>query len=297
MRTFGRRILLLLILASIVVPGSLIGTPSRIVAQAETTNTATTTDRLNLRTGPALSYAVITVIPLGASVTLTGQDTNGFRSVSYNGREGWVFATYLSIDRPTPSPNTTATTTDRLNLRSGPGTSFGVLTVLPAGAIVTLTGQTQNGFRSVTWGGFTGWVSSTYLAFDTPPPPPEPVPDANATTTGTLNLRSGPGTSFGVLTVMPAGSRVVLTGQQSNGFRSVSYNGQNGWAAETYLAIDGTVPVPTNTSATATERLNLRSGPDTSSSVLAVIPAGGVVTLTGQQSNCLLYTSPSPRDS
>jgi len=285
MRTFGRRILLLLILASIVVPGSLIGTPSRIVAQAETTNTATTTDRLNLRTGPALSYAVITVIPLGASVTLTGQDTNGFRSVSYNGREGWVFATYLSIDRPTPSPNTTATTTDRLNLRSGPGTSFGVLTVLPAGAIVTLTGQTQNGFRSVTWGGFTGWVSSTYLAFDTPPPPPEPVPDANATTTGTLNLRSGPGTSFGVLTVMPAGSRVVLTGQQSNGFRSVSYNGQNGWAAETYLAIDGTVPVPTNTSATATERLNLRSGPDTSSSVLAVIPAGGVVTLTGQQSN------------
>lgn len=253
--------------------------------QVQTTSTATTTDRLNLRTGPALSFGVIQVLPLGASVTLTGGDENGFREVTYNSREGWAFGAFLSIDAPVPSPNDTATTTDRLNLRSGSGITFPVMTVLPVGAIVTLTGQSENGFRSVTWGGFNGWVSSTYLDFgEEPPPPPDPVPDTNAMTTANLNLRSGAGTSFAAILVMPMGSRVVLTGQESNGFLSLSFNGQNGWASDDFLVIDGAAPAPID-KATTTARLNMRSAPNTSSTVLSVIPDRGVVNLTGQSSN------------
>jgi uncharacterized protein YraI len=247
--------------------------------------TATTTDRLNMRTGPALSYSVVTVIPTGATVTLTGQESNGFRSVSWNGQSGWAFATYLSVDAPTPSPNETAETTDRVNLRSGPGTTFAVLTVVPNGGIVTLTGQSSNGFRSVTWGAYTGWISGTYLDLggETPPPTTPPV-ETNAVTTDNLNLRTGPGVTFGVIAVMPRGSKVVLTGQLSNGYRSVSWNGHNGWAADDWLAPEGTTPVPEETT-TTTDRLNLRTAPNTSSTVLTVIPSGATVSLTGQSSN------------
>jgi len=267
------------------IPGSAAATPLRVFPQIQTASTATTTDRLNLRTGPATSFGVITVLPLGATVTLAGGEESGFREVSYNGREGWAFGAFLSVDSPAPSPNDTAMTTDRLNLRAGPGTSFAVVTVLQVGAIVTLTGQSENGFRSVTWGGFNGWVSSTFLNFgDDPPDPPDPVPSANGVTTANLNLRTGPGTSFAVIRVMPAGSRVVLAGQESNGFLSLSFNGQNGWASDDFLVIDGTAPMPIDTTTTTT-RLNLRSAPNTASTVLSVIPAGGLVNLTGQSTN------------
>ena len=267
------------------IPGIVGATPIRVFPQIQTTSTATTTDRLNLRTGPGTSFAVITVMPVGATVNLTGGEGNGFREVTYNGQEGWVFGAFLSIDTPTPSPNDTATTTDRLNLRTGPGTSFAVVTVLPVNAIVTLTGQTESGFRSVTWGGFSGWVSSTYLNLgDGRPDPPDPIPDTNGMTTANLNLRTGPGTSFTVIRVMSSGSRVVLAGQESNGFLSLSFNGQSGWASEDFLVIDGAAPAPIDTTNT-TARLNLRSAPNTSSTVLTVIPDGSQVTLTGQSSN------------
>jgi hypothetical protein len=57
----------------------------------------------------------------------------------------------------------TATTTDALNLRSGPGTGYAVLRVMPVGAVVTLTGKSQSGFDSVAYAGQSGWAYAAYL--------------------------------------------------------------------------------------------------------------------------------------
>lgn len=56
------------------------------------------------------------------------------------------------------------TTTAPLNLRKGPGRSYGVIKVLGRGVRVTLTGRTANGFAQVRNGSGTGWVSPRYLA-------------------------------------------------------------------------------------------------------------------------------------
>src|SRR5690606_11827258 len=53
---------------------------------------------VNLRGGPATEYKRIQVLPAGVLVTLTGQQSNGFHAVSYNGKAGWVFSTYLNLD-------------------------------------------------------------------------------------------------------------------------------------------------------------------------------------------------------
>lgn len=262
-----------------------VGIAPRAAAQTVTARTATTTDRLNLRSGPATSYPVVMVIPLEATVELTGQASNGYRSVRYNNRTGWAFTTYLSIDAPAPSPSTTATTTDRLNMRSGPGTSFGVVTVLPNQAIVTLTGQSQNGFRSVTWGSFSGWVSTEYLKISgTTPPPTVPAPETSATTTDSVNLRTSPSLSSGVKRVVPSGTRLVITGTASNRFYPVSVSGTTGWLSVDYVKLDASTEVPATT-ARATDRLNLRAAPNTTAAVLTVIPSGSNVTVLGQQSN------------
>lgn len=56
------------------------------------------------------------------------------------------------------------TTTADLNLRKGPGRSYGVSKVLRKGVRVVLTGRTGNGFAQVRNGNATGWVSTRYLS-------------------------------------------------------------------------------------------------------------------------------------
>lgn len=185
---------------------------------------ATVTEALNLRSGPSTSSGVLAVMPAGALVTLTGQGQNGFVAVSYNGTNGWAYATYLSGGAPPSTGGKTVQTTDSLNLRKGPSTTSAVLTVMPAGASVTLTGGSQNGFLEVTYNGMTGWASADYLT-DFP----------TATVDSALNLRSSPSLDAPVLAVMPGGAKVQLLGANQGGFSKVSYNGQTGWAYSAYL--------------------------------------------------------------
>lgn len=54
--------------------------------------------------------------------------------------------------------------TANLNLRKGPGTSYGVVLVIPKGAIVSLVSTTPKGaFYNVKYAGSTGWSHSAYL--------------------------------------------------------------------------------------------------------------------------------------
>ncbi len=126
-----------------------------------------------------------------------------------------------------------ATTTVDLNLRAGPGTGYEILTVMPAGSQVSaLTEEPQDGFVRTRYGGLEGWASAAYLAVGDGTNDPEP---AMATTTVDLSLRAGPGPGYPVVLVIPAGSRVTVTGASENGFAPVAYWGTSGWVSETYL--------------------------------------------------------------
>ena len=137
---------------------------------------------------------------------------------------------------PLASP---ATTTVDLNLRAGPGTDYEVLVVMPAGSRVSaLLEESQNGYVQVLYGERAGWAAAAYLAVGNGGDDPaggDPAP-STASTTADLNLRSGPGTNHPVVLVMPAGSRVTVTGESTDGFAPVAFQGTYGWAPETYLA-------------------------------------------------------------
>ncbi len=261
-------------------------------AVTSSTGIATTTSALNLRAGPSTSDRVLLVIPARSTVSLTGDAANSFLAVMYNGTAGWAYAAFLDTDGAAPDPNPggssgTATTTTALNLRSGPSTADAVIRVLPAGASVTLTGNSANGFVSVSYDGVAGWAHADYL--DTGGTDPAPVPgsgDGNVRVISDLNLRSGPSTSNAVLAVMPAGSFVTLTGDSANGFLAVSFNGIDGWAYASYLDIDEDQPPAPDPgagsgTATTTAALNLRGGPGTGYPVRSVIPSGETITTTG----------------
>jgi uncharacterized protein YraI len=54
------------------------------------------TANLNLRTGADSESDILTVVPRGTILLLTGEpETNGYVAVTYNGMSGWVDAAYL----------------------------------------------------------------------------------------------------------------------------------------------------------------------------------------------------------
>jgi uncharacterized protein YraI len=93
---------------------------------------------------------------------------------------------------------------------------------MPAGAKVTLTGDETDGFFGVVYGGTFGWAYGAYLS-------------TVRTVSENLNLRTGPSLDNRIILVMPAGAKVVLTGDEQNGFVPVSYDGTDGWAYSAYL--------------------------------------------------------------
>ena len=186
---------------------------------------------------------MLLVMPTGASVTLNGSQSNGYQNVTYNGTTGWAFGDYLTTGSvpttPTPPPSTGATgpakVTTSLNLRSGPGTSFGVVTVMPRGAVVSLTGETSNGYLGLTYNGASGYAAEQYLEIGAAAPPASSGVGTATVIDGTLNLRAQASTSSAVLLVLPDGAIVTLNGDEQNGFTSVTYNGTAGWAYSLYL--------------------------------------------------------------
>ena len=264
---------------------------------------ATTTVALNLRSAPSFSAAVLAVMPAGSRVAVTGAASGGFLPVRFGTTSGWASVDYLTLDggsapapQPTPQPTAppstnlgSATVTTALNLRAGAGVSYAILAVMPAGATVTVRGAAQGGFLPVRYGAVDGWASADYLSSGGSAPAPAPTPSpgsggATLRTTTDLNLRAGPSLDGAVLLVMPPGAAVIDLGGQQNGFRQVRYGSTSGWASTTYLTSGGTTSDPGPQTRTATDDLNLRSGPGTGEAVLTVIPAGAAVAVTGPAS-------------
>ncbi len=129
---------------------------------------AYTADRVHMRKGPGLVFASEVLVDAGVTVELTGKEDNGFVEVVWGGHEGWVFVDYIIPIRAGGliSQGGSARTSDRLRLREGPGLTWATLTVMPAGAVVTLTGDARQGFYPVTFGSISGWASADYLVIN-----------------------------------------------------------------------------------------------------------------------------------
>lgn len=139
------------------------------------TGSASVLTSLNLRAGPSTSDRVLAVMPTGATISLTGETSNGFLRASYNGTSGWAYADFVGTSgsagsntgndvNPGSGNAGSATTTTGLNLRGGPSTSSRVILVMPGGASVTLTGEQSGEFVGVIYRGTAGWASSSFLS-------------------------------------------------------------------------------------------------------------------------------------
>lgn len=282
---------------------------TRANAQGSGDSRVATTD-LNLRAQPSTSSAVLTVIPSGQSVSVTGGNQNGFLPVSYSGVNGFAYADYLGSGDTSEDGSSGATGGTNvlvsLNLRADALTSSQIIAVMPAGATVQLLGEQRNGFVRVTYNGSQGWAFGEFLGSGGATAPDDSGTDGgtssgatgSAQSTTDLNLRSGAGTSFAVIDVIPAGGQVQLTGTRQNNFAQLTYNGSQGWASLDFLTTGGgsgspAVPDETDSgtengasgSATVDSSLNLRASASTSAQIIDVMPGGAQVQVLGPRQN------------
>lgn len=234
-----RLVTAMLILAAAIAPE--IATPR--TARADS---AVTTSALNLRSGPSTDQRIRLVMPEGAEVEIIGGPRHGFYKVVYNGREGWAYGDYLDMGGSSGGGSDSGSTLvlSDLNLRTGPSTSNSIILVMPEGSHVDLTGDSRNGFLGVVYRGTFGWAYADYLdgatsSADDGGSLPTGDGGGSATVDSALNLRTGPGTSYDIILVMPGGADVELTGDQANGFYGVIYDGNRGWAYGDYLNFGG----------------------------------------------------------
>jgi uncharacterized protein YraI len=174
----------------------------------------------------------------------------------------------------------TYTVSANANFRSGPGTTYSIISVIYKGATFMITGLVQNGYAQINYQSKTGWVLGS-LVVGAGSSGSTPVINGVGIALAAVNLRSGPGTSYSVLRVVPEGAKIGTSTTVTNGFRYVSHNGLGGWMSEAYIGFGdgGGGPVPAYQTTTA--NLNLREQPSTSAKILLVIPAGSKVVPNG----------------
>lgn len=91
-----------------------------------------TQDGLNIRTGPSINNDVIANVRDGTQLQLTRRNGEWWQ-VSFNGRIGYVKSEWVHIPA-------VVSTTDDLNIRSGPGTEFPIVGKLGNGAQIVIKG-------------------------------------------------------------------------------------------------------------------------------------------------------------
>ena len=261
-----------------------------------------TADALNVRSGPSTSYSITTKLYKGDKVEIL-ETSNGWHKIkASNGKIGWVSGDYIKVYSGSTSQTSykATVTATSLNVRSGAGTSYSVITKLSKGTVVDVIESASNGWKKIkTSGGTTGWASGDYLttgsAGNSSTDNSTSQTSYKATVnTDSLNMRKGAGTSYSVITKLSKGTVVDVLESASNGWKKVkTSNGTTGWVSGSYLTT-GVVEYPSTDNSTSqtsykatvtADSLNVRKGAGTSYSVITKLSKGTVVDVLESASN------------
>ena len=153
-------------------------TPKPSQPVAGRTATVTAASGLNLRADSNTYSDAVAMLAYGVEVVVTGEAVNGFYPVRVGTLGGYVSADYLRFGEhtgqttatpaPTAAPQTGAyrvvvASDNGLNLRAAPNTGSDVVYVLPYGMVLTVLGESENGFLHVQWANYTGYVSGAFV--------------------------------------------------------------------------------------------------------------------------------------
>ena len=269
-----------------------------LAAYAEETS-AKTTEYVNLRSGPGTNYDSKGVLAEGTSITVTDTSNSEWYAVKTSAGTGYIFSQYIALG----GSGSSAKTTEYVNLRSGPGTSYSSKGVIASGTAITVTDTSNSEWYAVQLSnGTTGYMFSEYIKMSgssSSSSESESAPSTESTaaeTTEYVNVRSGPGTNYSSKGVIASGTSLTVTDRSNSEWYAVKLsNGTTGYIFSKYIKITSSgssssggsesAPSTESTAAKTTEYVNVRSGPGTNYSSKGVIASGTSLTVTDRSNS------------
>ncbi len=208
---------------------------SSAISNADTIEYRTiTANSVNFRTGPGTNYSSMKKLNKGDTVEYIS--TSGtWVNVKYNGQTGYVHSDYVSSSSSSTQTTTKIVTATTLNVRSGAGTNYSKIGTLSKGDEVSVISE-SNGWAKIKYNGTNAYVSSEYIVSKSDSgSSTESIKSYKVVNATTLNVRSGPGTSYSKITTISYGTEVGVI-SESNGWSKINYNGKTGYVSSQYLS-------------------------------------------------------------
>lgn len=233
-----------------------------IIAKGQVKNVSS---RLNVRAGAGTGHKVVTSFRNGQTFNIYGKE-NGWYKVDYslNGSTyyGYISGDYVKVleefNKPNPPEvekpsvpenggNQTTTRegqvigiSSRLNVRSGAGTNYSVVTTITNNTKLTINSESNGWYNITLSNGKTGYVSSKYVKVITNNPSDNSTENVikKGKVTGVstvLNVRSGPGTSYKAVTYLRNNESVEIIGESGNWYKIKSAKSANAYVSKNYI--------------------------------------------------------------
>ena len=221
-------------------------------------------DDTSLRSGPDGSFGAIAKLAKGRRVTVLVKGAKYSYVNAGDMGKGYVVNSLLSKKKVKASGNKSESTAASggnydawmfnagyrsINLRSTPDENGPIVDTYPTGTKVHVVSHGSTWDKVTVYSdGNTGWVKNSFLTQAAPATTPTPTPGGGGgggtggsytayvvvPNKGTLNIRNGAGTNYGVISKVRHGAEVTVV-SHGKSWDKISYNGRTGWVQNKYL--------------------------------------------------------------
>ncbi|MGI5970360.1 MAG: SH3 domain-containing protein [Oscillospiraceae bacterium] len=158
MKNSGIRICTVIIIIALLISFSSLGA-SAAVSGSQAGRVTLGYGNLNIRSAASTSSAVVSKVPNGSYITLISKSGNWWKVEYAEGKYGYCYASYITAVSGTYA----AYATGSLNVRSGPGTSYGVVGWLNSGEYAVVLSSSGTWKKVLFNGVQIGYASGAYL--------------------------------------------------------------------------------------------------------------------------------------
>ncbi|MBY0062717.1 SH3 domain-containing protein [Priestia aryabhattai] len=201
------------------------------------------------------------MVGMALTATLATAVTPGFGSIGGNQEKAYAATVTYKV------------TASKLNVRSGAGTTYGIIGSVVKGQMLSVVSKSGSWYK-INYNGRTGYVSSDYVqASGTTTPPAENT--TYTVTASTLNVRSGAGTSYASIGSVTKGQKLSVVSKSGSWYK-INYNGRTGYVSSDYVQASGTTTPPTESTTyiVTASTLNVRSGAGTNYAAIGSVTKG-----------------------
>lgn len=277
------------------------------------TGSLVNTTFLHFRTQPTTNSDIISTLNTNSTIVVLSK-AGGWYEVEVDGQTGYVYGYYLDVtpysssssNNNSSNPNSDVVTGEVVNspylhVRSGAGTNFSILEDIYLGNKVQVIQKLGNWYE-IKINGKIGYVYDYYLniisgnlSSSSNSSASDETEQGVVVETQTLNVRSGPSTTYNILGTLNGGSYVTIT-STDDGWYQIQYNNQTAYVSANYIQVatpytndqgnaSSTIESYNATGNINSYLVNIRSGASVNSSIIGQETLNSPITITGQANN------------